>query len=51
MPTAAKRVAAGGGRILGGPLELPAGSKASSRRVRHFALEGKKPFLGGICDS
>ena len=30
--------------ILGGPLELPGGSKASIRMVRHFALEGKNPF-------
>jgi hypothetical protein len=48
---AAKRVTAGGGRIFGGPLESPGGSKASIRMVRHFAREGKKPFLGGICDS
>jgi hypothetical protein len=41
---AAKRVTAGGGRILGGPLESPGGSKASIRMVRHFALEGKNPF-------
>jgi len=40
----AKRVTAGGGRILGGPLESPGGSKASIRMVRHFALEGKNPF-------
>jgi len=41
---AAKRVTAGGGRILGGPLESPGGSKASIRMVRHFAREGKNPF-------
>jgi hypothetical protein len=40
----AKRVMAGGGRILGGPLKLPGGSKVSIRMVRHFALEGKNPF-------
>jgi hypothetical protein len=35
---------AGGGRILGGPLELPGGSKPSIRMVRHFALEEKTLF-------
>jgi len=45
IDAAAKRVTAGGGRILGDPLELPGGSwviQCADPQGAAFALEGKR---------